>query len=150
WHAHSVLTCGPVSRTVVPYALSVGDSAGQVKQTTGGGVVMGGLCAQIAGETLAKNLKVETKALSDLSSYEKNWRALLKDEFKSMQFARWVSNSLSDKALANLFSALRRYEEEITEKGDMDFQSGIIKALRSKPRLLLTGMKEIILDIFRR
>jgi flavin-dependent dehydrogenase len=111
---------------------------------------MGGLCAQIAGETLAKNLKVETKALSDLSSYEKNWRALLKDEFKSMQFARWVSNSLSDKALANLFSALRRYEEEITEKGDMDFQSGIIKALRSKPRLLLTGMKEIILDIFRR
>ncbi|MHA2408489.1 MAG: hypothetical protein ACXACA_09010 [Candidatus Ranarchaeia archaeon] len=150
WHAHSVLTCGPVSKTFLPYAISVGDAAGQVKQTTGGGVVMGGLCAQIAANTLSDNLKKKVNAISDLSSYQKEWQTLLKDEFKSMRFARWVSNSLSDKALANLFSALKKYEDEITKKGDMDFQSGVINALRSKPRLLLTGMKEIIHDVFRR
>jgi digeranylgeranylglycerophospholipid reductase len=45
-----VLTGGPVSKTFGDGLLLVGDVAAQTKPTTGGGVVLGGLCAVEAGD----------------------------------------------------------------------------------------------------
>jgi geranylgeranyl reductase family protein len=54
--AGRVCTGGPVQRTVYGNVLLVGDAAGQVKSTTGGGVVLGGLCACIAGDVASEHL----------------------------------------------------------------------------------------------
>src|SRR2546430_16218270 len=45
----SVLVAGPISRCWSPGFIVVGDAAGQVKQTTGGGVVIGGYSGKVAG-----------------------------------------------------------------------------------------------------
>ena len=149
WHAHSVITCGPVSKTYSNGVISVGDSAGQVKQTTGGGVNLGGLCAKIAGNVLNKAISERKYSDSFLKLYDQKWRKLLHKEFRSMGFARWLMNKFSDKGISNLLLAFNKYEEEITKKGDMDFQSGIINALRVKPSLIFAGIKEMVKDIFR-
>jgi geranylgeranyl reductase family protein len=49
--------------------LLVGDAAGQVKATSGGGIVFGGLCAKIAGECSARHL-LEGEKLD----YDEKWR----------------------------------------------------------------------------
>src|SRR2546430_13262469 len=45
----SVLVAGPIARCWSPSFIVVGDAAGQVKQTTGGGIVIGGDFGKIAG-----------------------------------------------------------------------------------------------------
>ena len=63
--AGQVLVDGPVSRTSFPGMLLVGDAAGHVKPTTGGGVVLGGLCAIEAGKVASKAL--ESGDISDMT-----------------------------------------------------------------------------------
>ncbi|MEW5955192.1 MAG: NAD(P)/FAD-dependent oxidoreductase [Candidatus Micrarchaeota archaeon] len=57
-------------RTQKDNVLLVGDAAGQVKATTGGGIVFGSLCAKTAAECVARHLHEETPL-----DYENNWRA---------------------------------------------------------------------------
>src|SRR5207253_2383613 len=45
----SVLVAGPVPRCWSPGFIVVGDAGGQVKQTTGGGIVIGGYCGKLSG-----------------------------------------------------------------------------------------------------
>ncbi|MEM1884804.1 MAG: NAD(P)/FAD-dependent oxidoreductase, partial [Candidatus Jordarchaeales archaeon] len=54
-----IITGGPVGRTCSGRLLVVGDAAGQVKPTTGGGVVTGGICSKIAGRVAAEAVLLE-------------------------------------------------------------------------------------------
>lgn len=123
----TVITGGPISRTWCPRVLLVGDVAGQVKPTTGGGIVLGSLCStiagKIAGEFVRNNLPV-----SSLSKYEKIWCRLFGREFRSMKVLRKILNFLPDKTLDKLFLYISRYgfNEDLARYGDMDFQHGTI------------------------
>lgn len=60
--------CIPIKRrekTAKGKIMLVGDAAGQVKATTGGGVYFGGMCAKIAGKIAKEGKKTE--------EYEKEW-----------------------------------------------------------------------------
>ncbi len=59
-------------KTVLGNVMLLGDAAGQVKATTGGGIIFGMLCAKIAAESIAKNLGGGVQ----LDNYERRWRAL--------------------------------------------------------------------------
>ena len=63
-----ICTGGPIDKTAYQGLVLVGDVAGQVKPTTAGGVVIGGLCAKLAGEVVTKALE-EDSVLVD--KYEK-------------------------------------------------------------------------------
>ena len=131
-----VLTGGPISRTYMDGLLVVGDAAGHTKATTGGGVILGGLCAVKAGEAAAEAVEVGDASLSFLSSYEEWWRKNLGREFSSMSAVRRLLNGLSDEKLNQLFSAFKQEGmeqliEEFVEGGDMDLQRAVLaKALR--------------------
>ena len=137
-----ICTGGPVPRTVYPGALLVGDVAGQVKATTGGGVVIGGLCAGIAGKAAAGYLE----GVDSLGSYERAWRREYEFELKSMHALRRFMNRLSDERLNRLLhgvedAGLMDSFRSLVEEGDMDMQSGVISRALSNPGILAALLK---------
>ena len=134
--AGCVLTCGPIEKTHADRVLIVGDAAGQAKPTTGGGVILGGLCALLAGRVLAQALETGDLSAAALRAYEVAWRSLLGREFKAMLLARRLLDRLPDKALdlaVRLASELD-LGREIAREADMDLQSRVLAAL---PKLAL-------------
>ena len=137
----SGLVCigGPINRTVYSDLMLVGDVAGQVKPTTGGGVIFGGLCAGIAGETIVRALSNDDLGLLD--EYEHEWRKRYGSELQSMLLLRKLMNSLDDDRIDRVFHAFKeeRIEEKLTalvEEGDMDMQKGVINKALTDPVIL--------------
>ncbi|MGQ9468319.1 MAG: LAGLIDADG family homing endonuclease [Nitrososphaerales archaeon] len=62
---------GPIKKTYSENAIVVGDAAGQVMATNGGGIPLAVICGDIGGEAIAKKLRGE----NDLSFYEKEWKS---------------------------------------------------------------------------
>ena len=98
-----ILPLGAVGRTYGDRMLAIGDAAGLVKPTTGGGIhysiVSAALAAGVAVEALASD-RLDARTLS---GYERAWRAELDDEFEAQQELRQVATSLSDKAIDSFF-----------------------------------------------
>ncbi|MFQ6061221.1 MAG: NAD(P)/FAD-dependent oxidoreductase, partial [Thermoplasmata archaeon] len=64
---------GPVRRTVAGKVLTVGDAAGHVMATNGGGVNLAMICGRIAGECIAATLLRN----EPLENYEERWREVV-------------------------------------------------------------------------
>jgi flavin-dependent dehydrogenase len=88
--------------------LSVGDAAGQVKMTTGGGVYYGLLAARLASEVLAEELARGRLGARHLARYEKLWQELLGPEQRAGQLLRRLASSVSDETLDGIFRAAER------------------------------------------
>lgn len=132
----SVLVAGPVSRCWSSGFLVVGDAAGQVKQTTGGGIVIGGYCGKLAGMAAAdatKHAGIESERF--LRDYDSQWREKFGGDLRKMGLARKMFASVSDETLDRLFSVLRDHVSEIEAEGDMDFQGQIITRMLKKRRV---------------
>ena len=141
-YSGSVLTCGPIPKTYARRALVVGDAAGQAKPTTGGGVVLGCLCAREAGRVAAEALSSQDLSEGLLRTYELAWRGLLGHEFRAMKLVRDLLNAMPPKALDLAFKLASDMDlgREMPTKVDMDFQSSFLMAL---PRLLLSGLAKM-------
>ncbi|RLI07316.1 hypothetical protein DRO32_04085 [Candidatus Bathyarchaeota archaeon] len=132
-YSGSVIKCGPIPKSYSGRAIVVGDAAGQAKPTTGGGVVLGGICARLAGRALAKALEAGDLSEEAMSSCERAWREILGPEFKAMARMRSLLDRMPD-ALLDL--ALRSLAElgigrELGRVADMDFHSTVLRALPS-------------------
>jgi len=135
-----VLTSGPVRRTYLDGMLLVGDTAGQTKPTTGGGVILGGLCAQEAGRTAAEAVEASDYSSNFLQRYQRAWRSSFNREFTSMIAARRLLNRLSDRSIDGIFNALKVEGLEgvllsMVDEGDMDMQSEVIRSALNDPRV---------------
>jgi len=137
-HSGLIITGGPVERSFGDRFLVVGDAAGQVKPTTGGGVILGGMCASMAGRVAAEAVRSGDCSSSFLVRYEDAWRGELGGDFRSMLLARRVADRLSDKALDKLFSAVIKENLQglFSAEGDMDLQSDVILKLLRKREVL--------------
>lgn len=153
-----VLTGGPVPKTFSDGLLLVGDVAGQTKPTTGGGVIMGGLCALNAAEATAGALENGDTTAKSLLPYERSWRGKLGREFSSMLSVRKFVNGVSDQRMDGIFAAMRRAGmeptlKELVEKGDMDMQSGVLRSALTHPgmaRVLVESLGRMALGELRR
>ncbi|MBN1169517.1 NAD(P)/FAD-dependent oxidoreductase [Candidatus Micrarchaeota archaeon] len=90
--------------------LLVGDAAGQVKSTTGGGVIFGGHCAKIAGRTLSPLL------------YELEWRTQFGIDLKIHQVIQNYLAGQSDAGIQALGRRLKKLncDEFLSGFGHMD------------------------------
>ena len=88
--------------------LVVGDAAGQVKPTTGGGIYFGLQCADLAANSLHQAIVEKNYSSKSLSSYEKEWRALLLSEIKREYWARRAYQLLSNRQIDDLFKTIQR------------------------------------------
>ena len=142
--AGRVCTGGPVQRTVYGNVLLVGDAAGQVKPTTGGGVVLGGLCAGIAGDVTSEHLGGGEK----LSRYDKLWRSEYGSELRPMLALRGLMNGLSDERLNRLLhvfkeEGLQAKAQSLLEGGDVDMQAGVIREALTDPTILAALIRSL-------
>ena len=136
-HSGQVCIGGPISRTVYPGLMLTGDVAGQVKPTTGGGVVMGGLCAQLAGMAAVNTLEND----ASLDGHEGDWRRRYGSELQTMLYLRRMLNSQDDERMNRIFHAfieegLEAKFTSLVEEGDMDMQGDIIKRALTDPSIL--------------
>jgi digeranylgeranylglycerophospholipid reductase len=104
--SHWGIPVRPLSRTYGDRLLIVGDAAGQVKPTTGGGIYFGMLCADIAARTLDEALKSGDLSARKLSLYEKEWRKKIGHELNIEYLARRAYERLSNTQIEGLIGRL--------------------------------------------
>jgi len=86
---------GPIKRTVSGNALLVGDAAGQVMATNGGGIPIAMICGRIAGRCIANVLRGKGR----ISDYDTEWKRQILSPLK---------NAARTKAIADYFFATNR------------------------------------------
>jgi digeranylgeranylglycerophospholipid reductase len=98
-----ILPLGAVGRTYGDRLLAIGDAAGLVKPTTGGGIHYSIVSAALAADVAIDALASDRLDAATLSAYERAWRAELADEFEAQHELRQVATTLSDKAIDSFF-----------------------------------------------
>ena len=108
-------------------AILIGDSASQIKPTSGGGLIMAFDSCKIAGGYITDAIKKDNIQL--LNGYQKEFNKRYSKEFNYQFKVQNVLNSMDDDDLDYFFEILKEndYEKIISEYGDMDNQSEIIK-----------------------
>lgn len=139
---HSITLGGPISKTYSNGFLAVGDAASQVKPTTGGGVVFGLMCAEIAAEVAAKAVRKKDVSSSFLQMYQKRCEAALDFDFSVMLRVRRFLNSLSDEKLDEVirFCARIGLDKTLREVDQIDFQGKALLKILNKPAMLAALM----------
>lgn len=97
-----------ISRSWMDRLLVVGDAAGQVKVTTGGGISYGILCGDIAASTLDTAFRLGDLGGGVLAEYERRWRQEIGLELRVGSFFRRLGGMLSDEQIDRL---IRAYHE---------------------------------------
>lgn len=127
----------PVSQTYGDRVLAVGDAAGQVKPTSGGGIYYGMLSALAAAETVAEAFQRGRWGRETLSAYERRWLARLGFDLKVGTLFRRLFARMTDRDVDELFRALSTggLLARITEKVSFDWHRELILFLLKYPRL---------------
>lgn len=80
----------------------MGDAAGQVKPTTGGGIYYSLLASEIAAQTLSEALAVGDLSAAILSRYQRRWKKVLSRELEIGYSARRLFETLNDQQISAL------------------------------------------------
>ncbi|MFQ6122505.1 MAG: NAD(P)/FAD-dependent oxidoreductase [Dehalococcoidales bacterium] len=129
----------PLGRTYGERLIVVGDAAGQVKPTSGGGIYYGLLCADIAANTLHQALQHNDLSAKSLAKYEREWKRKLGRELKIGYWARKLFERLSDRQIDRIFSIVKAngIDEALLKAKDLSFD------WHSKAILRLIGYKVV-------
>ncbi len=105
-------------KTVMNNVLLVGDAAGQVKATTGGGIIFGTACARIAAKAIMENIG----AGKPLERYEKMWRSAYGLDLRLHKMVHGYYSNLNDRgfSMAIIGAKLLGLEKFLGKYGDMD------------------------------
>jgi len=90
-----------------PSVMAVGDAAGQVKTTTGGGIYYGLMGAQAAVETACQAFSRGDFSRDFLSRYERRWIQRIGGEQRMGMVFRKIGSALPDSQIDALFRVLR-------------------------------------------
>lgn len=114
---------GTIARSYGDRILVIGDAAGQVKPTTGGGIYFGHLGARIAAEVLDGALNSDNLTAGQLSRYQKQWKAKMGKELTRGYWARWAYGKLRDRQIEGIFNILNSdgMAEALLKSGKFSF-----------------------------
>ena len=99
-----MLPLGSVRRTYAERVLAVGDAAGLVKPTTGGGIYYSIVSGELAADVLASRLAVDDLSAGAMREYERRWRARFQPEFSAQLALRFVAQRMRDADIDALFT----------------------------------------------
>jgi len=121
--SHRGIPLKPLARTYGRRLVVVGDAAGQVKPTTGGGIYYGLLCADIAANNLHRALDDDDLSARNLASYEREWKKKLGRELKICYWARKFYEHLSDRQVDKVFDIIKSngIDEVLLKADDLSF-----------------------------
>jgi len=147
------LPLGVISRTCGSRVLIVGDAAGMVKPTSGGGIYTGVRSARHAAAVAVECCRKGSFRDGDLALYEKRWKEDIGRELAVGMALYRARRGLSPADMDAILSAFRDPDivREILEYGDMDRPSALVRRLGTHPRvikaagiLLLGAIREFI------
>jgi geranylgeranyl reductase family protein len=132
---HPITLGGPIPKAYADGFLAVGDVASQVKPTTGGGVIFGLTCAQIAAETASEAIRHNDVSAGFLQQYQKRCSDKLGFDFSVMLRLRRFLDSLSDERMDQALMVCKRLrlDEALADVEEIDFQGQSLLNLLRKP-----------------
>jgi geranylgeranyl reductase family protein len=98
-----LLPLGPIARTYGDRLLAIGDAAGLVKPTTGGGIYYSLVTADLASEALSDLFPRDELSARHLAIYEQRWRKRLNGELRWQLLLRRIAQRLRDEDIDDLF-----------------------------------------------
>jgi len=127
--AGRIPTTGPVKKTYADNLLLTGDVAGQTKPTTGGGVILGGIAAQIAGQVAVEAVRQNRFDAGFLKRYQKRWKKEMATNLKLMKLVRNYMNVLTDEEVDNFFLQLENKGilSDVEKFGHVDDQGKLVR-----------------------
>jgi digeranylgeranylglycerophospholipid reductase len=138
-HVHyRAIAQGLVSKTSGERVLSVGEAAGQVKATSGGGIYFGMLCSEFASQVICKGFEQGSFSSKVLAEYEKLWKRAIQREILVGYYARKLCGKLSDLQIERIFQIARSdgVIPLIKEKGNFDWHGELVMTLLKRIPLL--------------
>ena len=102
-----ILPLGPIERTYGDRVIALGDAAGLVKPTTGGGIYYSLVSAGLAAQTLVELLSRDELTAESLAIYERRWRQRIGAELRWQLLLRRIAHRLSDEDIDALFELAR-------------------------------------------
>ena len=102
-----MLPLAPVPKTYGTRVLAVGDAAGLVKPTTGGGIYYGLISGALAADVLAHGLSRDRLDARSLARYEARWKQRLGQEIRVGMAFRRIAAGLDDQAIDALVDLAR-------------------------------------------
>lgn len=132
---HSIPLSGIIQKAYTDGFLAVGDAASQVKPTTGGGVIFGLTCAQIAADVASEAINKSNVSSSFLQQYQKRCIDKLGFDFRVMLQVRKFLDSLSDEKLDHAINVFNRLgvDKALSDVEEIDFQGRLFLQLLTKP-----------------
>ena len=141
----------PLARTYGRRLMVVGDAAGQVKPTTGGGIYYGLLCADIAADILHRALENDDLSAKRLARYEEGWKRQLGWELKIGYWARKLVERLNDSKIDRIFDTVKAdgIDEALLSAKDLSFDWHGRAILRLMGHRMVSKAMEVIRIPFR-
>jgi digeranylgeranylglycerophospholipid reductase len=102
-----MLPLAPIPRTFADRVLAVGDAAGLVKATTGGGIYYSLVSAAMAADVLTPAILAARLEAAHLAVYEQRWRARLGPELDAQLSLRRLAHCLDDTDINGFFELAR-------------------------------------------
>jgi digeranylgeranylglycerophospholipid reductase len=128
-----MLPLAPIRTTYADRVLAIGDAAGLVKATTGGGIYYSLLSAGMAADVLAEGLRRDALGSAQLQPYQRAWRKRLGPELEAQLSLRLLANRLADQEIDMLF--------------DLAQTDGIMPIVRRTARF--NQHRDLILSLFK-
>ncbi len=129
--------------------IAVGETAGQIKTTTGGGISYGLTCADIAADVILDAFADGNFGAGVLGRYETTWKALLERELYIGCRARRFCSHLSDRQVESLFRLAQTdgIIPIIRDKADFDRHGDLLLALLDRVSFMrvFRGVKEFFI-----
>jgi geranylgeranyl reductase family protein len=139
---HPLTLGGPIPRPFSGGFLVVGDAASQVKPTTGGGVILGMTCAQIAAQVASESLRNHDFSAEFLSLYQKRCKQVLGIDMSIMLGIRRMLDAMSDRRIDRAITLCEALGLDRTLKNvkELDFQGkSILRNVKSPRMVALLG-----------
>lgn len=135
-HQGGVIPYGTLNKSAFDNILLLGDSACQVKATTGGGIIILMTCAKFAASCIIKCFKINKFSKKFIkSNYEELCASIVGKQLKIHYIIRYLLEHLSNTDFEYLFQIIKtsKIEHLISFYGDMDFPKALIFKLLKNP-----------------
>lgn len=141
-----VIPIQPLKKSYGKRFLVIGDAAGQVKPTTGGGIYYSLLSAWLASQNILEAFKKENFEENHFALYQENWQKEIGKELKIGSISRKVLRHITDNQIDSLIRFLQRKEslELIQKHANFDWHQNIILALSKDPAFWLHLSKHLL------
>ncbi len=125
----------PIKHTYTSRILVVGDAAGQVKPTTGGGIYFGLLCADLAAKTIIDAFKKKDFSKNLLRHYEINWKKKIAFDMTMSIYFRKLIAHFNDEQIEELvkFCSQESIQRLIEKYADFNHHGRFIQELIKIP-----------------